>query len=125
MDDVRRAVLTLTASLALVACGVEPAERGTDDPRVPDAAPSVAAPGEPAPARAPRRGSAPAVPATREPQPTRDDSIAAAKEDVSPEWKQRSRGMGGYDDCMRQAEPLQGAARARVEAACARLPEKS
>ncbi|HEX6039909.1 hypothetical protein [Longimicrobium sp.] len=59
----------------------------------------------------------------REPAPTAADSAAAAREDVSPEWKQRERSMGSYERCMEQTRGADAAVRARLETACARLPE--
>jgi hypothetical protein len=54
--------------------------------------------------------------------PTVADSAAAAREDVSPEWKRNERSMGPYDGCMAQATAAPEAERPRLEAACARLP---
>ena len=52
--------------------------------------------------------------------PTREDSVAAAAEDVSPEWKQRERSLSTYDECMRQARGLEDEVRATVLQACER-----
>jgi hypothetical protein len=41
---------------------------------------------------------------------------------VSPEWKLRERSMASYEDCVAQARAAEGPMRARLEAACARLP---
>lgn len=54
-----------------------------------------------------------------EPGPTAADSAAAAREDVSPEWKQRERTMASYERCMEQARSGDPPMRARLEAACA------
>ena len=73
------------------------------------------APVEPPPGRT--LGDRPA-----EPVPTAADSAAAAAQDVSPEWIQRSRTMQSYEDCMRGAREAPQEARAQLLRACANLP---
>lgn len=108
----------LAAVLTLAACGAEQAE--PEPPSAPAAAATPAPARAPEPVTAPPRAAAPS--ASRETAPTRADSVAAAAEDVSPEWKQRERAMAGTEQCLRQAADLPHDARARVEAACRARP---
>lgn len=107
---------------SLAACGDEPRtpEAAATDPAATAAAPAEAP--APAPAEPPRpsRGRTASAPA---PVPTAADSAAAAKEDVSPEWKMNQRKMAPYADCMAQANTAPEQARARLAAACANLPD--
>jgi hypothetical protein len=113
------------ALVLAAACGgdAEPAPAAgaaTADSAAP-AAPAVAtetsAPGNDVPPGASAPQPAPVRP------PTREDSVAAAAEDVSPEWKQRSREMSSFAECMRQASGAEPPMRARLEEACSRLPD--
>lgn len=111
------------ALLLAAACGGdaarEPAAEGA-------AAPASAAPVAPTQTSAPAADVPPVASApapASEPEPTRDDSLEAAAEDVSPEWKQRSRQMGSYARCMEQASGAEPPARARLQEACSRLPD--
>lgn len=118
-----------TACAALVlaaACGGD--DGGAPDGQVaPDtqaAAPAAApAPALPAdsetsvPAEMSQPGASAPQPGT-EPAPTAADSAAAAREDVSPEWKARERTMASYERCMEQARGAEGPLRERLEAAC-------
>jgi hypothetical protein len=113
----------LCAALLLAACrggeGADSAESGegresarsaeavpgpVNRPVTPPAEPLARA-GEPAPAPAPR------------------DSAAAAREDVSPEWKQRARSMESHARCLERAAQAPPEARPRLEEACSRHPD--
>ncbi len=75
-------------------------------------------------APAPRRERAGAAPAAAQaPEPTAADSAAAAREDVSPEWKMNERKMAPYSDCMTKARDAPADIRVRLEAACGNLPD--
>lgn len=85
----------------------------TEAPAPPSAAPEPAK-------LPPGRSSAPPAP---EPAPTEADSAEAARQDVSPEWIQRSRSMESYANCMQKAAGLEEPVRARLQEACGRLPD--
>ena len=119
--------LCAAAALLLAACGGDSPPRDAGGARSDSVQPALdtsaalvnadtaaATPGAPVP---PRRAR------TEEPAPTREDSIAAAAEDVSPEWKQRERSMEKYADCMEKAQSAEGPVRIRLEAACGNLPD--
>lgn len=121
MHSARRTFIALAAALALGAC----------DRSTPEREPAAAAPQQQAPAAAADSAPAPALPPAAtapvssrgsNPEPTREDSLAAAKEDVSPEWKQRERSMDSYANCMAQARSVTGPAREQLEKACGNLP---
>jgi hypothetical protein len=118
--DFRTGLLAAACAVTLAGCGAEKA--APEPPAAPAAAPRAAPappPQAPAPqAPAPQAAPSPAPSAARELAPTHADSVAAAAEDVSPEWKQRERSMAGTEQCLRQATDLTGEARTRVEAAC-------
>ena len=122
MHSVPRTFAILAAALALGAC-----ERSTPEQRpaaeAPQPAPAATAAADSTPAPAlPPAANVPASARGSNPQPTRADSIAAAREDVSPEWKQRERSMDSYANCMEQAQAVTGPARQQLERACANLP---
>jgi len=109
-------------ALLLAACGpADGGETGDADAAVPSVSTEgTAAAEETGPVPPPRRdGGGAAVP---EPPPTRADSAAAVAEDVTPEWKQRTRAMQPYGECMRDAAAVPEPQRATVERACANLP---
>lgn len=115
------------ALLLAAACGGgdaagAPAAEGAPDTQPAAAAPAPAERGTPAPATDAPTGATLSQLPTAEPVPTAADSAAAAREDVSPEWKQRERTMASYAQCMEQTRGADPAVRARLEAACARLP---
>ncbi|HEU0298460.1 MAG TPA: hypothetical protein VFR37_03380 [Longimicrobium sp.] len=121
MHSARRTFVVLAAALALGACDRSAPEQ---DPAAgaPQPAPAAAA-ADSAPAPAlPPAATVPGSARGSNPEPTRADSLAAAKEDVSPEWKQRERTMDSYANCMRQAQSVTGPAREQLEKACANLP---
>jgi hypothetical protein len=112
-----------SAALVLAAaCGdaaPEPAAGGA-------AAPDSAVPAAATEASVPETDVPPAASAPQpvvQPEPTREDSVAAAAEDVSPEWKQRARQMSGYARCMEQASQGESPMRERLQEACRRLPD--
>jgi hypothetical protein len=114
------------AALVLAgACGGDAGEASAAGAKSADsaaAASPTAATETPAPGNdVPPGASAPQPMAVR--PPTREDSAAAAAEDVSPEWKQRSREMSNYAQCMKQASGAEPPMRARLEEACSRLPD--
>lgn len=114
------------AALVLAgACGGDAAEAPAADAASPDS-PAPAAPVAATETSAPGNDVPPGAltpqPAVVRP-PTREDSLAAAAEDVSPEWKQRSRQMSSYSNCMKQASGAEPPMRARLEEACSRLPD--
>lgn len=117
----------IAALLTAAACGGG-ADAEAADPAAADtqALPAAATPpvdgGTPVPATEVPTGADAPQAAAPEPAPTAADSAAAAREDVSPEWKQRERTMGSYEDCMEQTKGADAALRPRLEAACARLP---
>lgn len=113
------------AALWLAACGGD-GERADAAPAAPadqaqqaDAPPQAAA--APAPAPGDRAGDAPAR--AQAPMPTAEDSAAAEREDVSPEWKMNQRKMAPYADCMAEANAAPEHVRARLQAACRNLPD--
>jgi hypothetical protein len=119
-------VAAFLAALWLPACGPD----APSSDAVPKDQPAAAA----QPAAAPPRAAAepPAAPpspaaavpaASRAPAPTAEDSAAAAREDVSPEWKMNQRNMAPYSDCMAQANSAPERIRPRLQAACANLPD--
>jgi len=110
----------LIAPLLLAACGSEPRAEA------PDAAPAVQpeAAASAAPAAAPTTADAgPAPPSSGPAAPTAADSAAAKAEDVSPEWKQRSRMGESYASCMEKTVNASEPVRATLVAACGRLPD--
>lgn len=112
-----------SAALVLAAACGDPAPEGAAGGA---AAPDSAVPAAATETSAPEPGVPPAasVPQTVvQPEPTREDSVAAAAEDVSPEWKQRTRQMAGYARCMEQASSVEPPMRARLQEACSRLPD--
>jgi hypothetical protein len=100
----------------LAACGGEGGEAADGPAEAPALA--EAPPSPPAAGRA-----APTTERAAAPVPTAADSAAAAKEDVSPEWKMNQRNMAPYADCMAQANTAPEQARARLAAACGNLPD--
>jgi hypothetical protein len=116
------------ALLVAAACGGgddagAPADRvATDSQVAPVSAPVAPESVAPAPATDAPAGTPAPQAAAAPPAPTAADSAAAAREDVSPEWKQRERSMGSYERCMEQTRGADAAVRPRLEAACARLP---
>ena len=122
------------AVLLLAACGGDASPRAAGDGTAAEAANAPAVPA-PAPLDTVSGAEAEAVPAPATvppelrrprrppPEPTRADSAAAARENVSPEWKQRERSMAGYADCMEQVRGVDPAMRPRLQAACSRLPD--
>jgi hypothetical protein len=114
-----------TAAVALLAaCGGDEPRPAADGETA--AAPADSAPGVPAatPTAEPApQDEAPVPQASGDVAPTRADSIAAAREDVTPEWKQRQRSMASYADCMEQTKGAEPAVRRSLEAACSRLPD--
>jgi hypothetical protein len=117
------------AALVLAAaCGGDAAEAPAADAGSPAAAAAAPAttPAGSAGTSAPGNGVPPGASAPQPvavSAPSREDSAAAAAEDVSPEWKQRTREMGSYAHCMRQASGAEQPARTRLEEACSRLPD--
>lgn len=125
----RTTTLTLLVSLALVtgACtgdrtatddGASPADAGSTTGAAPatEAPPVTVAPAEavtPAPARS----------AGAEQIPTAADSAAALAEDVSPEWKMRTRQMAPFSDCMEKTRNAPDDVRPTLVEACHRLPD--
>lgn len=118
----------MTTALLLAACGGEADSAGAADADSTAAPAAATAPAPTAdsaqaggtstplpPEVADRPAAAPAA------APTAADSVAAAREDVSPEWKQRQRSMASYEHCMRQAQGADAAMRPRLEQACSRL----
>lgn len=117
--------LCAAAALLLAACGGDTSARGPADDAKSDSVPPAVA-GTAQPADTPPPPDTPVGPPTTpagEPAPTREDSIAAAREDVSPEWKQRERSMESYASCMAKARDAGEALRARLEKACGGLPD--
>lgn len=123
-----RGMWMMTAALLLAACGGESggaAAAGADSTAA-AAVPAPAATADSAqaggtstplpPEMANRPAAAPAS------APSAADSAAAAREDVSPEWKQRQRSMASYEQCMEQASGAENPMRQRLEEACSRLP---
>jgi hypothetical protein len=112
------------AALLLAACGGEPRENAAaasaDSTSVPAPRAAARTDSGAAPAPVPSMPQLPA--AATAPPPTPEDSAAAAREDVSPEWKQRERSMASYTQCMEQARSAENALQARLEEACGRLP---
>jgi hypothetical protein len=115
-------------ALVLAACGGEAPAVETKE--APAAAGSSASNPEPsgaaqpeaeAEAEAPRSAAAP----TRSPSqvPTAADSAAALAEDVSPEWKMRSRQREPYSSCMEKTVNAPADIRPTLVAACGRLPD--
>lgn len=104
----------LCAALLLAACGGDAGGEG-------------AAPAASTPTPANRPVTAPSEPLAKAgdpaPGPTAQDSAAAAREDVSPEWKQRERSMGSHARCLEQVAQAPPEGRARLEEACSRLPD--
>jgi hypothetical protein len=119
---------TMCLAALLAACG---GEAGTEDAASTeaastDAAAAPAGPPAPPPAGAespPPRLSRGRTASAAAPVPTAEDSAAAAREDVSPEWKMNQRNMAPYADCMAQARSVPEPARARLVAACGNLPD--
>ncbi|HEX2080871.1 MAG TPA: hypothetical protein VHG08_24410 [Longimicrobium sp.] len=123
MHSARRTFAALAAALALGACERSAPEQDAPAAAAPQQqAPAAAAPDSAAAPALPPAGSAPATARRANPEPTREDSIAAAKEDVTPEWKQRERSMDSYANCMEQARAVTGPARQQLEKACGNLP---
>jgi hypothetical protein len=109
------------AALWLAACGGE----GKSADAVPvDQGEQAEAPRQADASAAPRRERAGAASAAAQaPEPTAADSAAAAREDVSPEWKMNERKMAPYSDCMAKARDAPADIRVRLEAACGNLPD--
>ena len=122
MHSARRTLIALAAALALGACDrSEPEQQPAAQAPQQQAPAATVADSTPAPALPPA-ANLPVSARGSNPAPTRADSIAAAKEDVSPEWKQRERSMDSYANCMEQAQAVTGPARQQLERACANLP---
>jgi len=101
----------IAAALLLAACGAGAGDAGAEDGTDPRQA-------------VPASASEPAISLPTPPveeQPTAEDSAAAARDSVSPEWKQRERSMASYPECMRQARGADDPMRSRLEEACGRL----
>jgi|GEM_PF-1827012 len=112
----------LIAPLFLAACGSEPRAEAPD--AAPPATTPPAAPAPDArPAPPPPAGTAPPPPPPVANAPTAADSAAARAEDVSPEWKQRSRMGESYASCMEKTTNAPESARPPLVAACGRLPD--
>jgi hypothetical protein len=121
MRSTRLTLIALAAALALGACDRSAPEAPSDGGPQPPEPPAAAADSTPA-LVVPPEATVPVSERGSNPEPTRADSLAAAKEDVTPEWKQRERSMDSYANCMRQAQVVTGEARRRLEEACANLP---
>lgn len=116
-------LMVMAAAAALVLCGCRGDAPAAED--APPAAPAASVPGNvPPPSEAPAASPrADRTTTSAEPQPTAADSAAAKAEDVSPEWKQRSRSMESFASCMEKVRGAPEAVRPNLEAACRRLPD--
>ena len=117
----RATIIALAAALALGGCD-RPTPEQDPAAEAPQQAPAAARDSTPAPALPPSATVPPNARRSTAPEPTREDSIAAAREDVTPEWKQRERSMDTYANCMEQARAVTGPARQQLEKACGNLP---
>jgi hypothetical protein len=116
--------IALLSALLLAGCGAD--SRSSDTTPADEAQPAAqsAAPAKATePASPPPSQPSAASGAGKAPVPTVEDSAAAAREDVSPEWKMNERNMGPYRDCMAQANTAPERIRPRLQAACANLPD--
>jgi hypothetical protein len=116
--------IALLSALSLAACGAD--SRSSDTTPADQAQPAAqsAAPAKATEPASPPPSQPPAARAGRPPPaPTAEDSAAAAREDVSPEWKMNERNMAPYSDCMAQANSAPERIRPRLQAACANLPD--
>lgn len=91
--------------------GEAPTAASTAPTAAPEFAPPPAAPRNPAQAR------------SANPLPTAADSAAALAEDVSPEWKMRSRHREPYASCIEKTVNAPAEVRPTLVEACNRLPD--
>jgi hypothetical protein len=110
--------MLLLAAVAIAACGPRAAPEQADADSGVAAATTEPLP-EAAPVPAPTYvDSASGTPVPLPEPPTHADSVAAAAQDVTPEWVQNGRKMAGYQVCMSQAASLPPEVKGRVEAGC-------
>jgi len=118
-----RLIVAAGAALLLGGCGGDtpPTDEGRGAPVAESTAPVQSSP-EAAPPPAPPRSSA--APARSPSQvPTAADSAAALAEDVSPEWKMRSRQREPYTSCIEKTVNAPADVRPTLVQACNRLPD--
>lgn len=121
--------LALVAAITLLTAGCAGDRTATDDAALPASAESatvaasaVEAPPVGAPVAAEVTPTA-GRPAPAEQLPTAADSAAALAEDVSPEWKMRTRQMEPFADCLEKTRGAPDDVRPTLVAACHRLPD--
>jgi hypothetical protein len=116
--------LVILPALLLAACGAGSPSSDAAPPDEAEPAAQSAAPAKAAePASPPPSQLSEASGGRKPPVPTAEDSTAAAREDVSPEWKMNERNMGAYSDCLAQANTAPERIRPRLQAACGNLPD--